>query len=266
MKHLFIFIVLALTLTACSLFENKGEVIAQVDDVKLTMDEFKSNFTDAEWKALSSEQKKEYVQQWVNLVLLSQEATKQGLDKNRQVKNKMRYADQKILGNALIASHLAAEKISEEDLFNYYRIHQGEFNKPLMNYKVQRIFVTDYTLLNRVKLEIQNGMKFEDAAKVYSQESLGKTGGFMGLVTSEDADSTFWLAVRNIKAMELTTLQKDNGYYLLRYISEETGTNESGFEGMKDEIRRRILDERRKQVYDDLLKELKSKSDVYLMI
>ncbi len=266
MKYLMLSLVLLFSLMACSLFEKGGVVIAQVDKEKLTMEEFKANFSDAEWKALTSEQKKEYVQQWVNLILLAKEAEKQGLGKNKQVKNKIKYAEQKLLGNALISSQLAAEKISEEDLFNYYRIHQGDFNKPMMNYKVQRIYLTDFTQMNRVKLEIQNGMKFEDAAKVYSQEELGKTGGYMGLVSSEDADSTFWLAVRNLKALEITSLQKNNGYYLLRYLSEETGTNESGFESMKDEIRRRILSERRKQVYDDLLKDLKSKSDVYLMI
>lgn len=266
LKHILFALLITLSIMACSLFEKKGEVIAQVDKETLTMEEFKANFTDSEWKGLSAEQKKEYVQQWVNLILLAKEAEKQGLKNNKQVKNKINYAEQKILGNALISSQLAAEKISEEDLFNYYRIHQGDFSKPMMNYKVQRIYLTDFAQLNRVKQEIQNGMKFEDAAKVYSQEELGKTGGFMGLVTSEDADSTIWLAVHNLKLFELTTLQKDQGYYLLRNVSEESGTNERGFEGLKDEIRRRILIERRKQVYDDLIKELKSKSDVYLMI
>jgi len=266
MKYLLWLIVLTVALTACSLFEKKGEIIAQVDKETLTMEEFKANFTEAEWKALTSEQKKEYVQQWVNLILLAKEAKEQGLDKSKQVKNKIAYAEQKILGNALISSKLAAEKISEEDLFNYYRIHQGDFSKPMMNYKVQRIFSTDLAVLSKAKQEIINGMRFEDAAKVYSQEELGKSGGFMGVVTPEDADSTFWLAVRPLQVFELTTLQKDNGFYLLRYVSEEAGVNQSGFEGMKDEIRRRILDERRKQVYDDLLRELKSKSEVYLMI
>jgi peptidyl-prolyl cis-trans isomerase C len=265
-KYLILASIIVFSLTACSLFEKKGEIIAQVDKETLTMEELKANFTDAEWKALTAEQKKEYVQQWINLILLAKEAKTQGLGKDKIVKNKIAYAEQKILGNALISARLSAEKISEEDLFNYYRIHQGDFSKPMMNYKVQRIYLTDFAQLAKVKQEIANGMKFEDAAKVYSQEELGKTGGFMGLVTSEDADSSFWLAVHNLQALELTTLQKEQGYYLLRYVSEEAGTNERGFEGLKDEIRRRILTERRKQVYDDLLRELKSKSDVYLMI
>jgi hypothetical protein len=253
-------------LLSCSLFESKGEVVAQVGDEKLTMEEFKANFTDKEWISLSNDQKKEYVQHWVNLVLLAEEAKEQGLDNNKVVINKIRYAEEKILGNALIASRLDAEEISDEEMFNYYRIHQGDFSQPTLNYKVQRIFLTDANLVNRVRIEIQSGMKFEDAARVYSQEELGKNGGFMGTVTSEDADSTFWQAVSKLKIYEITTLQKDNGYYILRYYQEEQGTGPAGFEGQKNEIRQKILDERRKQVYEDLLRELKSKSDIYLMI
>ncbi len=266
MKYLLPLLVLLAAVSACSMFEKKGEIIAQVDKETLTMEEFKANFTEAEWKELSSEQKKEYAQQWVNLILLAKEAEKQGLDKDRMVKNRIKYAEQKILGNALISSRLAAQKISEEDMFNYYRIHQGDFTKPMMNYKVQRIYLTDANLLNKVKLEIVNGMRFEDAARVYSLEELGKSGGFMGTVTPADPDSSFWLAVHNLKLYEITTIQKDNGYYILRPYMEEQGTGTTGFEDLKDEIRRRILEERRKQVYDDLLQELKSKSDVYLMI
>jgi peptidyl-prolyl cis-trans isomerase C len=266
MKYIGWFIVLLIALSACSLVDGKGEVVARVDDKTLTMDELKANFSEEEWKTLTNEQKKEYVSQWVNLMLLAKEAEKNGLDKDKKVKNRIEYAQQKILGNALISSRLAAINFSEEDMFNYYRIHQGEFSQPLKNFKVQRIYLIDSGMVNKVKQELQNGMRFEDAARVYSLEEIGKTGGFMGTVTSSDADSSFWLAVKNLKLYDVTTLQKENGFYLLRPYMEEEGVGNTGFESQKDEIRRRMLEERRKEVYDDLLKELKSKANVYLMI
>jgi hypothetical protein len=66
MKNLLFILVLLLSLSGCSLFEKKGEIIAQVDKETLSMDEFKANFSEAEWKSLTAGQKKEYVQQWVN--------------------------------------------------------------------------------------------------------------------------------------------------------------------------------------------------------
>jgi peptidyl-prolyl cis-trans isomerase C len=121
-------------------------------------------------------------------------------------------------------------------------------------------------MANKVKDELAQGMRFEDAARVYSQEALGQTGGFMGTVTPNDADSTYWLAVRNAKLFELVTLPKNEGVFILRPYAEEPGTTDTGFEASKEEIRKRILDERKQQVYDELLKKLKSNSDVYLMI
>ncbi len=266
MKTSFIIVIILLSLSACSLFEKKGEIVAQVGKETLTMEEFKVNFSEAEFNALSNEQKREYIQQWINLTLLAQEAEKQGLGSEEAVKNQIRYAEKKVLGNALISARLQAERISEEDLFKYYRVHQGDFIQPLMNYKVQRIYVSDASLAAKVRQEIINGLRFEDAAKIYSLETLGQNGGYAGTVTPNDADSTFWQAVSKVKLYDIVTLQKDNGYYILRSYEEEQGTGEAGFDGLKDEIKRRILDERRKQVYDNLLRELKSKSDVYLMI
>jgi peptidyl-prolyl cis-trans isomerase C len=257
---------LLLLLAGCSTPKQDSEVVAQVDKETLTLAELKANFSATEWKNLTQEQKKEYAQQWVNLVLLAREAEQQGLADDKAIKNRVKYAGRKVLANALIASRLASEQVGEDELFNYYRIHQGEFSKPIQNYKVQRIFLTDASLLAKVRLELQNGMKFEDAAKVFSQEPLGQNGGYMGTVTPDGADSTIWHALQPLKLFEITTLQKDNGYYLLRYYMEEQGSGPSGFEGQKDIIRRRILDERRRQVYDELLQELKSQSDVYLMI
>ena len=259
-------LLLLIILSGCSLFEKKDEVVATVNKDKLTLSELKADFTDAGWKALTAEQKKAYAQEWVNLTLLSQEADKQGIGKDPQIKLKLKYAEMKIKGNALIASRLATQNITEEDMFNYYRIHQGEFSKSMLNYKVQRIFLTDHTMIDKVQQELDNGMKFEDAARLYSREPLGTDGGFMGIAAPEDADTTFWAAVHNLKLFETTVITKDKGWYLLRPYEEVPGTGGTGFEALKDQIRSRMLEERRQQVYDDLMKELRSKSDVFLMI
>ena len=269
MKHIFKLLpilLLIVLLAGCSLFKQEKEIVAQVDDEVLTLEEFKSNFTESEWKNLSQEQKKAYAEEWVNLVLLAREADKAGLKDDKLIKNRLKYAERKVLGNALISVRLASEKVSEEELFNYYRVHQADFGNALKNYRVQRIYLTDTGLVGKVRMDIQNGMKFEDAAKVYSQEQLGQTGGYMGVVTPDGADSTIWQAVHNLQPNELTTLPRGGGILILKYYAAEEGTGETGFEGLKDEITRRILEERRRQVYDDLIRELKSGADVYLTI
>ncbi len=259
-------ILVLIALAGCSKHKEAGEVVAQVANETLTLEELKANFSEAEWKGLSQEQKREYVQQWVNLVLLAREAENLGLADEKAVKNKVDYARRKVLGNAVIAFRLANENVSEEDMFHYYRIHQGEFSKPVPHYKVQRIFLSDPEQATGIRTELQNGMQFEDAAKLFSQESIGLNGGYMGAVSPDGADSTFWNACRNHRLYEVFTLPTQGGIFLMRYYAEEEGSGPSGFEEQKDEIRKRILEERRRQVYDDLIRELKSKADIYLQI
>ncbi len=259
-------LLLLVFIAACSLPKKDSEVVAQVDNEKLTLAELKANFTEEEWQKMTPDQKKEYVQQWINLVILAKEAEKQGLVKEPAVKNRIKYAQQKVLANSLIASRLAAQEVSEEEMFNYYRIHQADFAVPNVNYKVQRIFVTEQNMLARVRQELQNGMRFEDAAKVFSQETLGQNGGYAGIVTPDGPDSILWQALSKVNMYEVITVPKDNGFYLLRAYETVQGTGPSGFESQKDIIRQRILDERKRQVYDELLQELKSKSNIYLTI
>src|SRR5512133_3538515 len=86
-----------------------ADVIASVDKETLSMDEFKANFTAAQWKALTNDQKKELVQQWVNMTLLAAEADKEGMADEKAIKLKIKYAEKKIKANALIASKLASQ-------------------------------------------------------------------------------------------------------------------------------------------------------------
>ena len=265
MKRLAILsIVLLIFITGCHKTAKESAKLAQVGNEYLNTKEFKSLFSAEEWDNLSSESKKKYIEQWVNLTLMAQEADRQKIDENEAIKQKIEYAAKKVKANALIATRLAAIKISEEELFNYYRIHQGDFQKPLMEYKVQRIFVSDLPKAERIKLDLTMGMSFDRAVQTYSTEDLKSAGGYMGFVTSTGPDSLFWYALKDKKALEPSIMTTADGCYVLRFVEERSTSKEVGFEEYKEEIRRRIQQEKRQQVYNDLLLELKQKNpDIY---
>ncbi|PKN77599.1 MAG: hypothetical protein CVU48_11105 [Candidatus Cloacimonetes bacterium HGW-Cloacimonetes-1] len=257
-------IVLLIFIVGCHKATKESAKLAQVGSEYLRTKEFKSLFSTEEWENLSSESKKKYIEQWVNLTLMAQEADRQKIDEDEAIKQKIEYAAKKVKANALIATRLAAIKISEEELFNYYRIHQGDFQKPLMEYKVQRIFVADIAKAEKIKQDMSVGMSFDRAVQTYSQEDLKSGGGYMGFVSSTGPDSLFWYAVKDQKPTETTLMTTSNGCYLLRYVEERSTSKEVGFEEYKAEIRRRIQQEKRQQVYTDLLLELKQKNpDIY---
>lgn len=253
---------------SCAKKDGKSEKLtplAEVNGDVLTLEGFRSTFTDEEWNNLSPEQKKQEIDNWVNLTLLAQEAEAQKLHEEKAVQQRMDYATKKIKANALISKRLASIEIGEEELFNYYRIHQSEFQGKLMEYEIQRVLCRDAStagmLLKKVKEE---GYDFNLAVSEYSQEALKDKQGNMGFVTAAGEDSLFWRAAHELPTNTpgLTTI--DRKTYIFRYVQQREGTQEANFAEYRNEIRAILLKERKHQVYDDLIRELKKKTpDIY---
>jgi|GEM_PF-190473 len=234
--------------------------LAQVNEDVLTEAGLKSQFSDSEWKALSQQDKKKYIEQWVQLTILAQEASEKELDKDIKIKQRIEFSVKKVKANALIAERMSRLYIGETELFNYFRVHQAEFLKPVLEYKVQRIFVSDKSALENVQNALKQGMAFDLAVRNNSREQLRNEGGFMGFVTYNGVDSLFWKAASQLKAGEVGELKTDDGYFLMRYTEERKSSQEADFELYKDVIRRRIQTEKRDEVYNALLQEARKKN------
>jgi len=255
---------LALLAGACTR-ESKAEEqltpLAEVNGDLLTLEGFRSTFSDEQWSKLSAEQKKREIEDWVNLTLLAQEADTQKIDEERAVRQRIEYASKKIKANALISKRLASVAIGEEELFNYYRIHQSEFQGKLMEYDVQRILCQDAasarTILRRLTEE---GYDFDLAVAEYSRESLKENHGRMGFVTAAGPDSLFWRAVQSQPANQPVVAEINGQSYILRQVQQREGAQEANFTEYRAEIRAILLKERKQQVYDDLIRELKMKT------
>ncbi|HNW99876.1 MAG TPA: peptidylprolyl isomerase [Candidatus Cloacimonadota bacterium] len=267
MKRILLLSFVILLILGCQKFSSsKSEIVAQVNQETLTMAELQSMFSPDEWKAMSIDQKRDFIRQWIDLTLLSQSAKEMKLENNKQVKERIKLADKKVLTNALIAEKLKSVQVSEEELFNYYRVHMGDFNQVGKIIKVQRIFLHDRARVDEVMTELRKGMNFADAARAYSQEALGQNGGYAGTVSVSDSVRTFWDALQNVKIYEIVIVTANGGYYLVRSYEEQLGSGTPTFDTLRDEIRKRVVKEKQQQIYDELLKELKSTADISISI
>jgi len=238
--------------------------VAQVSEDILREDAFRSTFSDEQWNALTAQQRKKYAEDWVNLTLLAREADAQGISDQPAIRQKLDYASKKVKANALIAKRLAGISIGEDELFNYYRLHQGEFKGKVLEYNVQRIYLKDETAAANLLARLRNGLDFDEAVRTSSVENLRSSLGNMGFVSSAGADTLFWQQARALKDGELGMFAADGGWYIIRHTGSREGEQDAGFEDFKAEIRSRMLAERQHQVYEELLRELKAKNnDIY---
>lgn len=264
MKKFALILIALILLFACTKKEEKGVALAQVDKEILYLDDFKSTFAVEEWEKLSPETRKKYIEDWVNLTLLAHYADKQGLDKDKAVKQKINYAAKKVKANALIAKGLSEIEVSEDQLFNYFRLHQAEFQKNAVEYNIQRISLMDKISAENVLQQLNQGMSFAEAVQRYSTEELKNRGGFMGMVSASGPDSLFWLKARELKENEFGLVYKEPMWYVFRVLESKITPQEANFEDYREEIKRKVLLEKQDQVYQELIKTIKSQtSEIY---
>ncbi len=257
-------LLIPILLLSCVHQEDEG-IIAQVNDDKLTIEELKANFTDDEWENFPNEEKHEFVQDWIQLTLLSQEADKLGLSELPQIKAKIETAEKSVKSNTLLAQKLSEIKISEEDLFNYYKLHKSKYQKSHQEYKVQRILITDELKLGEIKYEIKNS-SFAEAAKKYSEEKAGENGGYIGFVSEKSTNNNIWNALRSLQKHRYKTVETNQGYFILRYYDTRTVYEEKPFLEVSNSIRKIVLENRKDEVFNNLIEELKKKSEISISI
>jgi len=251
-------------LFSCS--KKEETVVARVDNEKLTLEEFKSNFSEETWKNLNIKEKQDHVQEWIDLTLFTREADRLKISENPQIKTRINNAEKKVKSNALISQVFAGMEISEDELFNYYRLHKSKYQKKEKEYKLQRIFIKEQVKVDSVLNEIKNGLKFSDAAKIYSEENLGRNGGYTGFISEEKMGKIVWNKIKTLKKWEHSSVKVNNGYYVVRFFETRTVSIDKTFVDVEDEIREIVKQEKREEYLFNLLKELKKEAEISISI
>lgn len=256
----FIFLVLLVVMIGCNLKQEES-YIARVNEEKLTLEEFRANFSEQQWEKLSKDDKIVHLQDWIKLSLLAQEADKLELTITDQVQAKIRNAETNIKANATVSQAIGKIRISEDDLFDYYKVHKSKYQKNQKQFKIQRIYVKEKTKLDSALADLGSGMKFKDAARKYSEERLGATGGYLGFMAKKDVDEAIWNKLESLDKWRYSTVKLENGYYVVRYYDSREVTVEKSFAEVKDDISKIVLEIKQKETYDNLLEELKIKAE-----
>ncbi len=258
-----LFLMLSL-LFACS--KKEETIVARVDDEKLTLKEFKASFTEENWNNSSIKEKQAHVREWMDLTLLAREADRVKITENLQIKGRIENSIKKVKSNALLTQVFASMEISEDELFNYYRLHKSKYQKKEKEYKLQRIFIREKVIVDSVLAEIKEGLKFTDAAKTHSEENLGRNGGYTGFLSREKMGNIIWNKIKTLAKWQHSMVKTDKGYYIIRYFETRTVSKDKTFIEVEDEIREIVKQEKREEFLFNLLQELKKEAEISISI
>ena len=261
MKYkIFLIICLLITSFACKKYVKNDEstIVASVNNEVLTLEILQGSYGDDEWNSFSKDEQRNIINNWIDLTLLDNYA-KQNDDINNDISLvfQSKNAEKKIYANALISNAINNIEISNDELFNYYRLRISEFVEQIREFRVQRIFLRTEADMLRVKRMLDNrDVNFLNAAMQFSEEGIGRNGGYMGtLVTKTGPDSLLWHELDKMERFFEVLMPYRNGFLIARWYEFRTATSNISFYDVRDEIDRILREEKRSIIYEQLLKE-----------
>lgn len=247
--------------------EAEGTPLVRVGDSIITREEVEMT-----WNNLPENEKVRYrdrqglqilVNNLVSLELLHQEALRQGLDKDPQIKRQIRKAQQNILVEEMIT-----RSVKPADL---YRMFQESFIRARaiqINFSSDNDPESDEAArrkINKIYQMVKKGEDFSELARDYSNGGFAERGGDLGYLSREMALDSFGFDAQEA----LFSLEKPNDFstpvrgkvgYLIFQLMEKSGNLDP--KGFDQNIGNMLFDSKSEEIFRGYVNELKSRTKI----
>ena len=200
--------------------------------------------------------------QMISEKLLIQEAENMGLKEDNDVLEQIKKMTEQILVQVLIEREILDKiKVNDEEVLEYY-----EQNKDSFTEKEQ---VHLYNILLETEEEAQDVMEQLKAGGDFSEIAIEKSagpsapqGGDLGYLTKGTIIPEIEEVVFALELEELSEVIKtDFGFHILK-ITEKKPETVKTLEEVKEDIIQTLLPDKQKEAFENLLEELKNKSEI----
>jgi len=189
-----------------------------------------------------------FIRQYIAQIALAEMAEKEGLAQDENVKADIAKAKQGILAEKLVTDKLAQVLIAEEDIQNYYEQNKGK-----------------YQIKAKIKIDYVKPKNQKDAEKMLTQFEKGKS--FKKITGRKAVKMDSWMSEDMPGSPELEGLTPEDKKVLFALEAGMTSrimTNKDGdlfifYVKEKDPVKDRTLEEVRRQVQSELMRETNQK-------
>ncbi|MBN1271519.1 MAG: peptidyl-prolyl cis-trans isomerase [Candidatus Aminicenantes bacterium] len=247
--------------------------------------------------------KKELLDLMISDMLLLQEARKKGFDVTEQVrmglekiKEENGLTSDEELRRALAQQGLTYEKFVEQmrnqyltqnvifdevnrnivvddaEIVKYYRENPEEFRAPA-EYRLSAVFLSTEeksdgaceSLKKEINEKLTAGEDFAEVAKQYTDGPGKDSGGDLGTYKKGELDKTLETAVEGLAQGEISDWVKHpNGWFLLKLVEKKESRLKT-FEEIKQEVERRLFNEKSRVKFEEYMKDLRKRSYIKIL-
>jgi peptidyl-prolyl cis-trans isomerase C len=256
-----------LLLVSCTPPQSEERVVAFVNGRPITQTEF-----DGEWAELPEATRARYekeggkprlLSEVITRELLLQEARKQGLDQNDQIRDRARRYKEKLMLDELLKDRIKAKiELTKEELDAYYEKHSRQLLTPL-KIRVAQMLLPNLSAAKDLERQINQGGDFAKFAQRYSIDGKTKAnGGDLGPYRKDLVVPEVDEVIRQLKpGMTSAPIKTDAGYYLVKIATLDPEIIQADL-AIRERLRQELLNEKRQKRFDDVIADIRAKAVV----
>ncbi len=234
--------------------------VVKVGDVVLTQDKLENLLPESEKIPFSIEEKTHFIQKWVEIEVLYQEALLRGLQNDPRVGARIKTLEKEFLADHLVFLELRERiEVSEEEIEKDFELHGNEYRN---EYRVSHILVNTLEEAEQAKTMLEK-QSFAWVANRYSVDPMAKRGGDLGYLTKGNMIPEFETVIFNMQPGKVSGIVKsDFGFHLIKMAGMREARVKVSLAEVRERIVSRLLMEKRKKAYSDFMKSLMESANV----
>ncbi|MGQ9853688.1 MAG: foldase protein PrsA [Candidatus Oleimicrobiaceae bacterium] len=242
------------------------QVVARVGSAVLRLADIKAAFPENPSLSVSEAQVRSYVQRWINMELLAQEAKRRGLHRDKKVRHQLESLRREALATAM-EDQLAGDTVtvSSEELRAHYERNQEAFRRTEDEYLLQEILVSSWQEANQLRTRILNGESFARLAAQCSQASSARDSGTTGyLRRAQMLPELAQQVPRAPVGKVLSPIKTEAGYYLVKVVEVKPAGSIRELAEVEALLHERVLLEKLRERRRQLLDRVRGRQTVYV--
>ncbi|MFH1837779.1 MAG: peptidylprolyl isomerase [Candidatus Omnitrophota bacterium] len=256
----------SLSIAGCGKGKDGNTILASIGGTVIRLTDFEERLSNLplRYQEIVRKKKGEYLEELVNDTLLYQEALKEGLHKDKEVRGVIEEARKKILVARLLKERVDdAIVISDEETEKYYEENSGEYMTPEIM-RVSHILLPTRKEAEEILLDLSSGEGFEEIAKAKSVDPTAQRGGDIGYFPKGQLIPEFENACAGLEINEISGIVKTTlGYHIIK-LTDRRPPELRPIVNVTEDIRTKLRTKKRRVLFNGLLDSLRKKTEIII--
>jgi len=256
-------LIAASILAGCGKEEPKTEYVARVNDAYLTKEDLASLI---DTNMVNTLHKSEVIRNWINREILFQKAKNEGILKKDDYKRLVQNSGKELAGVLLLDSYISSVKINFEqrDLINYFNENSNDFKLADNSYLLNIIHFSNEDRAVEFRSLVLDS-DWQKAMNIFYEDSAIINNENEVLLKEHDVSSIKVLrVVKRLHPLEISiVISEREGYYtVVQVLKKYLMGSVPSYNVIKQEVEKRYLAEKRKELLENYIKELYSENEI----